>query len=150
MSPEQREALYTLIENAIDAAGPGDALFEAEVPRTSRGQSKARKVVKIYGTTGSLVESSDPGCVTVGVDFTIQCQVLPDGKPDDVAKLEEAEADSWRMAQAVFLAIRANQSLDGAVSIADANAYETSSFNIGATVYGATYLDGVINPMGQG
>jgi hypothetical protein len=145
MTPDYRAALYTLIENAINAAGSNDALFEAVIPRTSRGRVDNLKTVKIVSGPGKFNFGAEDDNRAVECLFTIQCWVMPDRVEDDES-METALDTAMEMAEEIFNAVHNNQSLSNTVCLCDADDYDAEFANHGGMVKAAAYLDGVINP----
>ena len=149
MTPDYRAALYTLIENAITASGPSDALFQASVPRTSRGQvsqQAAEKTVRIASGPGRFNFGAEASIEAVDCLFTIQCWVTP--RSDSDADLEDALDKAMLMANELNDAIHNDHSFGGAVCSSTADEYDAEFANHGGMLKAVVYLDGVINPVG--
>jgi len=148
MTREYRAALYDLIETAINAAGANDALFEAVIPRTSRGRVDNPKTIKVVSGPGTFNFGAEDSHKAVDCLFTIQCWVIPE-KDDDEEILEEALDTAMEMAEALFNAIHNDQHLSSTVCLVDADEYDAEFASHGATTKAAAYLDGTINPAGS-
>jgi hypothetical protein len=146
MTPDYRAALYDLIETAINAAGSGDALFEAVIPRTSRGRVDNLKTVRVVSGPGTFNFGAEDDNRAVECLFTIQCWVMPARNDDDEAA-EDALDTAMEMAEAIHNAIHNDQSLGSTVCLCDADEYDAEFANHGGMVKAAAYLDGIINPV---
>ncbi len=144
-----RNALYTFIEALIDGSELSDALSGAESFRNLRGDvNTAAKIVRVDVLDGVMAVTDEPIQQEQGVGFTIQFWCTPEGT--ELTDLDDAKDTSFDMARQFFDALHENQSLSGAVCLADADVFETGEANLGATLRGVTYLDGEVNPVGQG
>lgn len=150
MTPDYRAALYDLIEAAINAAPPDSPLYEAAIPRTSRGRVDNTKTVRVMSGPGRFNFGADRQCRAVECLFTIQCWVTPTKENGDFSEDDadrEAALDlAMEMAEALHIAIHNDQSLGGAVLICDADEYDAEFARHGGMTKAAAYLDGEINP----
>jgi hypothetical protein len=146
MTPDYRNALYALIENAVAAAGPTDALYEANVPRTSRANVSESKTIKVIAGPGRFNFGASTQNRALSCVFTIQCWVLPMSESD--SDREDALDLAITMAYDLFNAIHNNQSLGGAVCLCDADEYDSEIVSHGGMLKATAYLDGTINPVG--
>lgn len=147
MTPDYRQALYTLIENAVTAAAPGDALYEANVPRTSRAQVNESKTIRVVGGPGRFNFGAESHSRATDCLFTIQAWTLPESDSDTD---REAALDlAITMIEQLHIAIHNDQNLGGAVCICDADDFDSELVSHGGTLKAAAYLDGVINPAGE-
>lgn len=139
-----RNALYTVIEDLIAAAVPGDALFEAVSYRNLRGAvDTVQKTVRIESFVGQHVMTTENMRKEANVQTTIQTWCLPAGTDD--ADLDTAMDTAFEMSRELFEGLAANTDLNGAVCDSYFDGFETGYANIGATRYGVTWLDGLIN-----
>lgn len=146
-----RDALYTFIENLIDASTSDDALYEAISFRNHRSDvDAATKVVRVDVIDGLMVVTDESSRKEEGVKFTIQFWVTPDSGSDELAALDDAKDVSFDMARQFFDALHEDQSLGGTVCLADADFFETGVVNMAGSQRGVTYLDGEVNPIGFG
>lgn len=148
MRPSYRQALYQLIENTVTASGSDSALFEAFVPRTSRGRVSQDKTIKVVSGPGIFDFGGEASRKARDCVFTIQCWVTPE-RPDDDEALEEALDTAMTMAEELFDAIHSDQTLGGAVCLCDADGYDAEYASHGGMIKAAAYLDGTINPTGD-
>ena len=147
MTPDYRQALYTLIENAVTNAAPDDALADAYVPRTSRGTVDQNKTIKVISGPGKFNFGAESHSRALDCLFTIQCWVLPDSDSDD--DREAAIDEAITMAEDLHKAIHNNQNLSGSVCLCDADELDVELASHGGQLKAAAYLDGIINPAGE-
>lgn len=144
-----RDALYDFIQTLIDGSSSGDALYGAESFRNLRGTvNEAVKVVRVDVLEGLMAVTDEPIRQEQGVAFTVQFWCTPEST--ELSDLDDAKDTSFDMARQFFDALHENQSLSGSVCMADADVFETGEANLGSSLRGVTYLDGEVNPIGQG
>jgi hypothetical protein len=152
-----RDALYDFTEQLIAASTPDDALFEAVAFKNFRGSvdgtpdAPARKVVRADVIDGEMTEATDASLKDQGVRFTLQFWSTPDpDEADTMAALDDAKDLAYEMARQWKDALTEDRSLGSQVCLADASYFELGEGNLGNVLRGVCYLDGEINPLGQG
>lgn len=139
-----RDALYTFIESLITAAAPSSALFDAASFRNLRGAvDTAQKVVRVECLEGELVLTDEAARKEMNVRSTIQTYCLPTDLEE--TSLDDAADTSFEMAREIYEAVAGDPSLNAGVCDAQFREFETGHANLGATRYGVTWLDGIIN-----
>lgn len=138
-----RDAIYDFLDDVITASGPSDALYGAVLFRNLRDRVDAVKVVRVDVVTGTFVPASEPKLSEADVQCTIQFHCLPDDVEE--ASMDDAVDISFNMMTQAAEAIAADPSLSGEVCSSYFAEWQTGYENIGATRYGVTWLDGVIN-----
>jgi hypothetical protein len=142
--------VYDFLNEQIDASLPGDALFEAVAARNARTSvEEAEKVVRIYGGTQRFGKTNEASLKDRHVEITLQFIVRP--ASDSLDDLDAAIDTSLEMARQFFEAATDDPTLGSRGC--DANFYDDDGKNnvefgeasIGSTLYGTTYLDGLIN-----
>ena len=140
-----RSALYSFIESLIESSTSGDPLFEAQSARNLRTSvDQATKMVRVECFTGELTLTTEQRRRELMVQSTIQCWVLPEDV-NDITSLDAAVDMSFEMAVQIHDAIANNPDLAAGVCDSQFREFETGHANLGATLRGVTYLDGLIN-----
>ncbi len=138
-----RDALYEFIEDLIDAAGAGTALENAVSARNLRTSTDTEKIIRVECFAGFHVMTATDKEKEKNVRTTIQSIVTPATVEQE--DLDDAVDLSFDMGREIFEAIANDPSLGNLVCDSYFDEFETGPLNIGATVKGATYLDGLIN-----
>jgi hypothetical protein len=142
------DALYSAIDALITGSSSGDALYEAESEATLRmSVDEAVKVVRVDIGTLVPIKGTEDCRKELGVSFTIQCFTLPE--EDTPAAFLEAKHLSYDMARQIYLGIDGSN-LSGKATAVEVEQIEIGEASIGTILRPCSYIDGVVNPIGEG
>jgi hypothetical protein len=143
------DALFEVIEAAVDGATPDKAIYGASVFSTLRGKvNKSDRTIRLEIDSFLRTVSPDPECKYENAYFQVQNVVKVKGKSLEDDRDAQREADL--MFDEIFDLLVTNPTLDG--KVCDLSFFEDTQngdrkvINIGASRHGSAYLYVVINP----